>query len=137
MTIADEVLKALDKIEERKYDRFRKSNAQPTGTLWASFADLFDVGILDIDNMAVEVGYEDFEDKASIRSRITQRIPSVSGREEYIRVKLREKNGELWAEPVPGGSSVISSLSKSDGLVRIGLESEGIEKGEEVEVLFM
>ncbi len=80
---------------------------------------------------------EDFEDKASIKSRITQRIPSVSGREEYIRVKLREKNGELWAEPVPGGSSVISSLSKSDGLVRIDLESEGIEKGEKVEVLFM
>jgi len=80
---------------------------------------------------------ERFEDKTIIKSRILQNIPSVSGREEYIRVSLKEKNGEMWAEPVPGGSSVISSLSRSDGLVRIDLESEGIEKGEVVDVLFM
>ncbi|TES90125.1 MAG: molybdopterin molybdotransferase MoeA [Candidatus Cloacimonadota bacterium] len=78
---------------------------------------------------------EGFEDKTIIKAKISQNIPSVSGREEYIRVSLKDKNGEMFAEPVPGGSSIISSLSKSDGLVRIDLESEGIEKGKMVDVI--
>ncbi len=80
---------------------------------------------------------ERFGDKTSIRASISQNVPSVSGREEYIRVSLKEKNGKILAEPVPGGSSIISSLSRSDGLVKIDLESEGIEKDEMVDVLFM
>ncbi|MCK4233459.1 molybdopterin molybdotransferase MoeA [candidate division WOR-3 bacterium] len=80
---------------------------------------------------------ERFGDKTSIRAMVSQNIPSVSGREEYIRVRLKEENGAVWAEPVPGGSGVISSLSRADGLVRIDLESEGVEKGEMVDVLFM
>jgi molybdopterin molybdotransferase len=76
-------------------------------------------------------------DRYTVRARLAQNIPSVSGREEYVRVLLNEKRGELWAERIPGGSGVISSLSRSDGLVRIELEREGIEKGAVVDVLIM
>ncbi len=72
-----------------------------------------------------------------IQARITENVSSVSGREEYIRVSLIEKNEGVWAQPIPGGSHVISSLGKSDGIARIDLESEGIEQGTLVDVFIM
>jgi molybdopterin molybdotransferase len=78
---------------------------------------------------------EAIRDQRTVRARITQNIASVSGREEYVRVRLEGKEGELWAVPIPGGSHVISSLSHSDGLARIDLEREGVEKGEAVDVI--
>lgn len=66
MPIANDLLEILDKVEERKFDKFRRSNQQPTGTLWDGFAKLFDIGVLDLDNIAPEVGYEDFEDLAHL-----------------------------------------------------------------------
>jgi len=80
---------------------------------------------------------EEYPERKFLRAKISVNVPSVSGREEYIRVSLKELGGEIWAEPVPGGSGIISSLSKSDGLVRIDLESEGIEKGKIVEVIII
>ncbi len=80
---------------------------------------------------------EAIRDQRVVRARISQNISSVSGREEYVRVSIKEQQGELWAERIPGGSNVISSLSQSDGLVRIDIESEGIEKGEIVDVIMM
>lgn len=80
---------------------------------------------------------EAVRDQLLVNARIAHNIPSVSGREEYVRVRLRQDQGTLLAERVPGGSGVISSLSRSDGLVRIDLESEGIEKDEWVTVIIL
>ena len=69
--------------------------------------------------------------RRTVRARLTQNIPSTRGREDYIRVSLRD--GE--ATPVFGKSGLLNTLVRSEGLVRIPASSEGFEVGEEVEVI--
>lgn len=70
-----------------------------------------------------------------IFARITKNIPSSPGRSDYIRVRLFENNGEWWAEPIIGKSGLITTLVKSDGIVEIVSEKEGISQGELVPVI--
>ena len=70
-----------------------------------------------------------------IFAKITKNIASSPGRSDYIRVKLIEKEGEWWAEPIIGKSGLITTLVKSDGLVEILSEKEGVSQGEFVPVL--
>jgi molybdopterin molybdotransferase len=68
-------------------------------------------------------------------ARITKNIPSAPGRSDYIRVRLFEKEGEWWAEPIIGKSGLITTLVKSDGIVEITSEKEGISQGDYVPVI--
>ncbi|WHY00634.1 gephyrin-like molybdotransferase Glp [Neobacillus sp. DY30] len=70
-----------------------------------------------------------------ILARITKNIPSAPGRSDYIRVRLFEKEGEWWAEPIIGKSGLITTLVKSDGIVEITSEKEGISQGDYVPVI--
>jgi molybdopterin molybdotransferase len=70
-----------------------------------------------------------------IFARMTKNIPSSPGRSDYIRVRLFELNGEWWAEPIIGKSGLITTLVKSDGIVEIASEKEGILQGENVPVI--
>jgi len=56
---------------------------------------------------------------------------------DYIRVKLVTKENKLTAEPVLGKSGMINTMIKADGLVTIGLDDEGLEKGTLVQVLLI
>jgi molybdopterin molybdotransferase len=49
-------------------------------------------------------------------------------------VRLAERDGELWAEPVFGRSNLIYTLVKSDGMMVIPLDANGIAAGEQVDV---
>ena len=62
-------------------------------------------------------------------------IPSVQGREEYVRVRLEFKEARRYAHPVFGKSSMLSTMVRSDGLVRVPIHAEGIAGGENVEVI--
>ena len=66
---------------------------------------------------------------------LTRNIESQSGREDYIRVKLLEKEGALTVEPVFGKSGLISTLVDADGVIRIGMNREGLYEGQSVEVI--
>lgn len=68
-------------------------------------------------------------------ARITKNIPSAPGRADYIRVSLSEKEGEWWAEPIIGKSGLITTLVKSDGIVEILSEKEGVLQGDYVPVI--
>lgn len=70
-----------------------------------------------------------------IFARMTKNIPSSMGRADYLRVRLVEKEGEWWAEPIIGKSGLITTLVKSDGIVEILSEKEGISQGEYVPVI--
>ncbi len=70
-----------------------------------------------------------------IFARITKNIPSSPGRSDYIRVRLEEKAGEWWAEPIIGKSGLITTLVKSDGIAEISSEKEGVSQGEYVPVI--
>jgi len=65
---------------------------------------------------------------------ITRNLRSAAGREDFIRVGLRQQGGSLMADPVLGKSGLISTMSRADGLARIPAEMEGVEAGDMVRV---
>jgi molybdopterin molybdotransferase len=75
--------------------------------------------------------------KTKIKAKAFRNIPSVPGREDYARVKLEEKDGTFWAHPIFGKSGAISHLAKANGLIKIGIDEEGLEEGEEAEVILL
>ena len=68
------------------------------------------------------------------QARLLQNIASVAGREDYVPVRLVRENGELCAEPVLGKSNLIFTLIRSQGIVRVPLDSGGLYEGETVSV---
>jgi len=72
-----------------------------------------------------------------VKARAGRNIPSVPGREDYVRVKLEKKDGTLWAHPIFGKSGAILHLVQANGLIRIGINEEGLEQGEEAEVTLL
>jgi molybdopterin molybdotransferase len=73
--------------------------------------------------------------KKTTRAVLKTNVASQQGREDYVRVSLEEENGRLCAVPLPSKSGAIFTLVKADGMIRIDLNQEGVEAGEEVEVI--
>lgn len=100
--------------------------------------------------------------KAPLLAIISRNVPSMPGREDYIMVRLeavqntghrtqnteykaqsideqmtgykQQSGSQYLAHPIFGKSGLISTMIKADGLVRIPIDSEGLDEGEEVEV---
>jgi molybdopterin molybdotransferase len=72
-----------------------------------------------------------------LKAKASRNIPSVSGREDYVRVKLEEREGALLAHPIFGKSGAISNMVNADGLMRIAINDEGLEEGGEAEVILI
>lgn len=70
-----------------------------------------------------------------LRARLSRNVASKQGREDFIRVRLRQEGEGVVAEPIFGESGLISTLVRADGLVRIDRHTEGVYAGELVEVL--
>jgi molybdopterin molybdotransferase len=73
--------------------------------------------------------------RQTVRARLARNLASDSGREDYVQVRLEERDGEPWAVPVLGKSNLIYTLVHAHGVVRIALDSNGIRGGEWVDVL--
>lgn len=71
----------------------------------------------------------------TVKARLTRNLPSVQGRVDFVRVRLKTLDGELWAEPIIGQSGLINTMVSADGLVAVGKNSEGLEKGALADVL--
>lgn len=71
----------------------------------------------------------------SVDAKLAQNVESASGREDYIRVRLRQEEGGLIAEPLFGKSGLISTLVEADGVVRVDMNTEGVYRGQKVKVL--
>jgi len=69
-----------------------------------------------------------------VAALLSRNLAGASGREDYVRVRLRAEGETLWADPVLGPSGLLSPLVKSDGLVMIPLGVEGLVRGEAVTV---
>ena len=68
---------------------------------------------------------------------LSRNLSSAQGRIDYVRVRLIAKEGVLWAEPILGKSGLIHTMVKADGLIEIGINSEGLNKGSEVKVILI
>jgi len=71
---------------------------------------------------------------AVIEARLSQRIPSNHGREEFILVQL---SGTDTATPVFAKSGLITMLSKSQGYIQVPRDCEGLEEGSRATVILM
>jgi molybdopterin molybdotransferase len=62
---------------------------------------------------------------------LAQNVPSQRGREDYIRVAVRDG----IATPLFGKSGLLNTLVRSSGVIRVPALSEGLETGTRVEVI--
>lgn len=69
-----------------------------------------------------------------VRARLGRSLSSQSGRLDLVRVKLEREPDGLVAIPVLGKSSLIGTLARARGQVRIPEGTEGLEAGETVMV---
>ena len=71
--------------------------------------------------------------KGTLRRRVTS-IPNVKS---YVRVNVCvDSQGKIWVEPLAiTGSGLISTLTRSNGMLIIPEDREGFDEGEEVEVI--
>lgn len=67
-------------------------------------------------------------------ARLAVNVPSRTGREDYLPVRLEPADGEWIAHPVYGRSNLIFTLVRADGLVRIPAPSTGLAEGDTVQV---
>ncbi len=76
--------------------------------------------------------------KPKVKAKISRRVASIIGVRDYLRVKLKVVNGELWAEPLKlTGSGILSTITEASGIVVIPEEVEGFDVGDEVEVILL
>jgi molybdopterin molybdotransferase len=70
----------------------------------------------------------------TVRALLSRNLASVQGRVGFVRVRLAKRDGAVWAEPILGQSGLIHTMVAADGLIAIGMNSEGLEKGATVDV---
>jgi len=85
-----------------------------------------------INGMGVDVRKE-----IRLTARLSRNVASAQGRVDFVRIQLIRKEGVNWAEPILGKSGLISTMVKADGLIEIGMNTEGLDEGTEVEVTLL
>ena len=75
------------------------------------------------------------EIRPAIEARLTRRVAAALGRRVFLRVRVFERNGSFFAEPVRiKGSGVLTTMTKANGYVVIPENREGLDEGESVNV---
>jgi len=105
------------------------------------------VFVLSGNPVAATVGFEVFtrptllkllgikEARPAVEAKLTRRVAGVLGRRVFLRVRVLERNGEFFAEPVRvTGSGVLTTMTKANGYVIVPENREGVEEGESVRV---
>ncbi|PVX27821.1 MAG: molybdopterin molybdenumtransferase MoeA [Candidatus Bathyarchaeum sp.] len=105
------------------------------------------VFVLSGNPVAATVGFEAFarptllkllgidEARPVVEAKLVRRVVGVLGRRAFLRVRVFEKGGGFFAEPVRvTGSGVITTMTKANGYVIIPEDREGVEEGESVRV---
>jgi molybdopterin molybdotransferase len=70
-----------------------------------------------------------------VKARLSRNLSSVQGRLDFVRVRLTDSEGGTLAEPILGQSGLIHTMVEADGLVAVGMNSEGLDKDADVEVM--
>jgi putative molybdopterin biosynthesis protein len=74
------------------------------------------------------------EERPQVTATLTRKVVSPMGDEEFLRVTLGQVGQRIVATPLPGGSGVLMSLVRADGIVRIPRGEEGFDAGAQVSV---
>ncbi|PVX25568.1 MAG: molybdopterin molybdenumtransferase MoeA, partial [Candidatus Bathyarchaeum sp.] len=103
------------------------------------------VFVLSGNPVAATVGFEAFarptlfrmlgvnEARPVVEAKLTRRVAGALGRKVFLRVRVFERNGGFFAEPVRvTGSGVLTTITKANGYVIIPENREGIDEKESV-----
>ena len=77
------------------------------------------------------------QNEIRLTARLSRNVASTQGRVDFVRIRLFREDGTTWAEPILGKSGLISTMVKADGLIEIGMNTEGLDQGTEVEVILL
>jgi molybdopterin molybdotransferase len=81
------------------------------------------------------LGMRRMESRFEVQAKMTKRIATAVGRRNFVRVRVFQKKGVVWAEPVSArGSSLISTMTRANGFVVVSEDREGLDEGELVSV---
>ena len=69
-----------------------------------------------------------------VQATLARNIASASGREDFVPVRLEQRDGRLMADPIFGKSNLIYTLVRAQGIVRVPLDKGGLYAGETVDV---
>jgi len=72
--------------------------------------------------------------KPVIKARLTRKITSPPGDDDYLRVVIGRIGQEILAAPLARGAGVITSLVRADGITVLPRGVQGLAAGEEVQV---
>lgn len=81
-----------------------------------------------------ERGAFDASGRVLRRAVLGSNLSSKPGREDYVRVRLEERDGRLTAMPRLGKSGLLRTMLDADGLLRIDASLEGLTAGRDVDV---
>ncbi|PKN87039.1 MAG: molybdopterin biosynthesis protein, partial [Chloroflexi bacterium HGW-Chloroflexi-8] len=73
-----------------------------------------------------EIPYEEIE------AKITKKITSPAGDDDYVRILAAKVDGQYLAAPLSRGAGVITSLVKADGFAILPRGTQGVEAGEKI-----
>ncbi len=74
------------------------------------------------------------DEPPTVQATLTRKVVSPEGDEEFLRVTVGQVGERVVATPLPGGSGVLMSLVRADGVVRIPRGEQGFEPGATVTV---
>lgn len=69
-----------------------------------------------------------------IIASVQRKVASKLGSEEFVRVKLNYTEDGIIATPLSRGASVLNSMVRADGIMRIPSNSEGLSSGDKIQV---
>jgi molybdopterin molybdotransferase len=70
-----------------------------------------------------------------VHAVLSRNLASAQGRVDFVRVRLSEARGVIKAEPILGKSGLINTMVQADGLIAIGMNTEGLDQGAVVAVI--
>jgi len=73
-------------------------------------------------------------DRPRVRARLSRKLASTMGMDDWVRVRLGRVGGRLVAAPLARGAGMLTSLVRADGLLVVPAALEGHHAGEGVEV---
>jgi molybdopterin molybdotransferase len=81
------------------------------------------------------LGMKQTEPRPTVNAVMTRKVATALGRKTFVRVRVTQKNGEHFAEPVSArGSGAISTMTRGNGFVIVPENREGVAEGELVTV---
>jgi molybdopterin molybdotransferase len=87
-----------------------------------------------LENLGGDGGAFDPARRVMRPARLGANLSSKPGREDYVRVRLEERDGELLAMPRLGKSGLLRTMLDADGLVTLPASLEGMRAGQDVDV---